>query len=173
MNNQDSHTMAYEQQYTTLSPLELFQSFLKAQSTRSAISNELVAAFSETNITDAVLQKVIEISSVGLFEVKNECEAIITLLVKKTDSHNGDAPPVDAQAIKQLTDASKAIEQIEKERVAEETKRLQLLRIATLNKLLEEEQDDAISKESMAACMVEQRQKLENIKAASEISQRK
>lgn len=150
----------------TMTPLQLLQAYLKAQATRSAISNELVTAFSESDITDAALQKVIEISSSGLLEVRAECEAVITLLSKRADDLQ-DAE--NANAVRRMANECTAIERLEKERISEETKRLQLLRIGKLNELAESEDNQ----NSTAACMVEQRQQLANIRSATETSLRK
>lgn len=150
----------------TMSPLQLLQAYLKAQATRSGISNELVTAFSEPDITDAALQKVIEISSSGLLEVRAECEAVITLLSTRSDEMQESN---ESTAVRRMANECIAIERLEKDRISEETKRLQLLRIRRLNELAEDEN----TQESTAACMVEQHQNLANIKSATEISQRK
>lgn len=149
-----------------MTPVQLLQAYLKAQATRSGISNELVTAFSESDITDAALSKVIEISSSGLLEIRAECEAVITLLSSRAEEIQGLSA---ASAVRQMTNECTEIERLEKERISEETKRLQLLRIGRLNELAESE----IVQDSNAACMVEQRQKLANIKSATETSQRK
>lgn len=149
-----------------MTPLQLLQAYLKAQATRSGISNELVNAFSEKDITDAALQKVIEISSAGLLEVRSECEAVITLLAKRADESQDSA---HAANVRRMANECTGIEKLEKDRIAEETKRLQLLRIGRLNELDEGED----FQESSAACMVEQRQKLSSIKSALETSLRR
>ncbi|KAL7008160.1 hypothetical protein EMMF5_002342 [Cystobasidiomycetes sp. EMM_F5] len=68
------------------STLALLQRFLIIQQTRAGISNELAIAFRESGITDAALARVVEISSVGLLEVKEEAQAIIESLPR--DSHD-------------------------------------------------------------------------------------
>lgn len=168
-----------------MSPLQLLHSFLKAQSTRTSISNELVIAFSETDITDLALNKVIEISSAGLLEVKTECQAVINLLSTRINESRSAAADNATTAstrnimmttneirdVEKMREECTAIERLEKERIAEELKRLQLMRIAKLSDLAEEEVKHGQGSE--AACMVEQRRKVQSIKSAMEISQKK
>lgn len=173
---------------TPMTPLQLLQSFLKAQSTRSQISNELQIAFYESAITDAALQRVIEISSSGLLEVKNECQAVINLLSTRVNdttttmisasSQTNGLDDGDSVIIKRMISECKAIEALEKERIGEELKRLQLFRIGKLNDMAMEEQQQSVQEaqeeeESTAACIVEQRQKVASIKSALETSQKK
>lgn len=180
---------------TPMTPLQLLQSFLKAQSTRSQISNELQIAFNESAITDAALQKVIEISSSGLLQVKNECQAVINLLSTRvmndtatmmtsasssSQSNDNGIDDDDSSVIKRMISECKAIEVLEKDRIAEELRRLQLFRIGKLNDMAMEEQQQQTNglqgqeeESTAAACIVEQRQKVASIKSALETSQRK
>lgn len=101
------------------SPLSLLQRFLILQQTRAAISNELTGAFNEQGISDAALNKVVEISSIGLLEVRQEVQEIIDNLARSQD-------------VLAERSAMKSIEELEKKRITELTRAHQLRRIRSL-----------------------------------------
>lgn len=98
------------------STLALLQRFLIIQQTRAGISNELAIAFRESGITDAALARVVEISSVGLLEVKEEAQAIIESLPR--DSHD--------------RKCCEKVEELEKQRVLHDARSHQYSRVLYL-----------------------------------------
>ena len=113
------------------SPLSLLQRFLILQQTRAAISNELTGAFNEQGISDAALNKVVEISSIGLLEVRQEVQEIIDKLALTC--------PENAVAERS---AMKSIEELEKKRITELTRAHQLRRIRSLLESGEKDDND-------------------------------
>ena len=97
--------------------LSRLQAFMRVQATRTSIANELDIAFSEVGITDAALARVIQVSSMGLLEIKAEVEGIVESL------------PVGSEERKLCTD----VERIEKDRLTEATRKQQLQRILKLS----------------------------------------
>ena len=100
--------------------LSLLRRFLQLQETRVALSNELTSAFDESHITDAALDRVIQISSLGLLEVKNEVSEIQAELEQRTDETREEVFCI------------KEVERVESRRLEELIKGLQLKRVATL-----------------------------------------
>lgn len=98
----------------------LLRRFLQLQETRVALSNELTSAFDEPHITDAALDRVIQISSLGLLEVKNEVSEIQAELEQRTDETREEVFCI------------KEVERVESRRLEELIKGLQLKRVATL-----------------------------------------
>lgn len=101
---------------------ELLREFMSAQATRTGINNELQIAFDERGITDAALSRVIEISSVGLLEVRAKIEAIVGELERKQG-------PSAAEAVRLCAE----VERLERERLTQATRKQQLQRIRHLS----------------------------------------
>lgn len=116
--------------------LKLLQQYTRAQETRTGINIELSKAFDEEDISDPALQKVVEISSIGLLEVKGEGLDIIAKL---------EALAGQAGEAKEAAKTCRAIEALEKERLTESTRGQQLKRIQKLSRTdQDEEQQDEI-----------------------------
>ncbi|CAD6577180.1 MAG: hypothetical protein CYPHOPRED_000183 [Cyphobasidiales sp. Tagirdzhanova-0007] len=105
--------------------LPLLRSFMLAQATRTSISNELDIALNEADITDAALARVIQISSMGLLEVKAETEFIIETLSNGSEERK----------------LCERIEGIEKERLSEATRKQQLQRIFKISLIPQDTHD--------------------------------
>lgn len=103
--------------------LDLLQRFLKLQSTRVSISAELTSAFEEPHITDAALDRVIQISSLGLLEVKNEVAEILAELEQNR-----------ANDAREEIFSIKEVERLEGRRLEEVVKGLQLQRVTVLKR---------------------------------------
>ena len=114
------------------SPLSLLQRFLILQQTRAAISNELTGAFNEQGISDAALNKVVEISSIGFLDVRQEVQEIIDKLAREHYS----------QDVLAEVSAMKSIEELEKKRITELTRAHQLRRIRSLLESGEKDDND-------------------------------
>ena len=110
--------------------LSRLQRFLILQSTRTSIAHELESAFGEQpTITDEALNRVIQLSSIGLLEVKNEVAEILAILEAK---HGNEC--------KEEIFCIKEVERLENERVKESIKGLQVGRLGNVNRETMDEQ---------------------------------
>lgn len=122
--------------------LSLLQAFLKAQQTRTSISHELEEAFEEQGITDQALNKVIQISSIGLLEIRNEVQGLIDALTGSTGGTEDGAPATTATAAAVPSSGStvsndilrsiQRVEELEKERIHASVVHLQMKRMLRL-----------------------------------------
>lgn len=102
--------------------LSRLQRLLILQATRTSIAHELEAAFDEQpTITDEALNRVIQISSVGLLEVKGEMAEILSTL----EAQHGNECKEEIFCIKE-------VERLEKQRLEESIKGLQVGRLASI-----------------------------------------
>jgi hypothetical protein len=100
------------------------QRFLILQATRTSIAHELESAFAEQpTITDEALNRVVQLSSIGLLEVKGEVTEILAILEAK---HGNEC--------KEEIFCIKEVERLENERIKESIKGLQVGRVGNVNR---------------------------------------